>query len=263
MSLRERKKADTRHKILETAARLNVERGFDKVTVGDITEAAAVSSSTFFRYFPTKEQTVYPYIGERLKRFQEGLGEVQPGDSIFSLIWRAFSAIASEYNEESESMNELLTVIQSSTHLTAKEAALYLPWEEAIVETIVRHSDPEKVSEYRATVAGGVIFATARSIYRHWRNDACRADLMTLWNDESAFLEKAMQGWAPFTLKRLEPSPQTHQIVVAGTEQHERRRSSPPPQSHQVETSEPVQHAGRQAVPPSQAHQARVLEAST
>jgi AcrR family transcriptional regulator len=56
--LRERKKAKTRAAIQEHALRLFRERGYDATTIEQIADAAEISPSTFFRYFPTKEDLV-------------------------------------------------------------------------------------------------------------------------------------------------------------------------------------------------------------
>jgi AcrR family transcriptional regulator len=56
--LRERKKARTRAAIRDHAMRLFEEQGYAATTVDQIAEAADVSQSTFFRYFPTKEDVV-------------------------------------------------------------------------------------------------------------------------------------------------------------------------------------------------------------
>jgi AcrR family transcriptional regulator len=58
LGLRERKKAKTRAAIRQHAMRLFREHGYEATTVEQIAEAAEVSPSTFFRYFPTKEDVV-------------------------------------------------------------------------------------------------------------------------------------------------------------------------------------------------------------
>lgn len=56
--LRERKKRKTRETLRAEAMRLFVEQGYAETSIEQIAEAADVSPSTFFRYFPSKERVV-------------------------------------------------------------------------------------------------------------------------------------------------------------------------------------------------------------
>lgn len=55
LSRRERKKIESRARILKAARRLFQQKDYDNTSIEEISETADVSKSTFFNYFPTKE----------------------------------------------------------------------------------------------------------------------------------------------------------------------------------------------------------------
>ena len=54
MSLREKKKIETRNKIFEVSGRLFKEKGIENTTVDEIVKEAGIGKGTFFNYFPSK-----------------------------------------------------------------------------------------------------------------------------------------------------------------------------------------------------------------
>jgi AcrR family transcriptional regulator len=59
VSLRERKKAQTRQRIADVATGMFIKHGFDNVTISEIAEAADVSKVTVFNYFQHKEDIFF------------------------------------------------------------------------------------------------------------------------------------------------------------------------------------------------------------
>jgi AcrR family transcriptional regulator len=88
--LRERKKARTRTDIRAQALRLFLEQGYEATTVQQIADAAEVSLSTLFRYFPTKALLVLPFDLATLVR--DAFHHQTPDDTVFDAIHTALRA---------------------------------------------------------------------------------------------------------------------------------------------------------------------------
>jgi AcrR family transcriptional regulator len=88
VGLREFKKQRTRQAIADTALKLFVERGFERVTVAEVAEAAGVSEKTVFNYFPTKEDLFFDEIDEREAALLAAIRERSPGESIPAALRR-------------------------------------------------------------------------------------------------------------------------------------------------------------------------------
>lgn len=73
-SLRERKKAETRARILEATRDLFEAQGYDETAIDQIAAQAQVSRGTLFNYFPTKE-SLLAAIGDEELRHLEALAD--------------------------------------------------------------------------------------------------------------------------------------------------------------------------------------------
>lgn len=94
--LRERKKARTRASLRTHALRLFREQGYQATTVEQIAAAAEVSPSTFFRYFPTKEDVVLQddmdvRLLDALSRQPQDLPPISAVRAAMAEAWRSFT----------------------------------------------------------------------------------------------------------------------------------------------------------------------------
>jgi AcrR family transcriptional regulator len=100
--LRERKKIKTREAIRREAFRLIEEHGYANTTVEQIAEAAEVSPSTFFRYFPSKESVLMaddldPVLLRELAKQPPELSPIQAFRRAYEATITAMSADQQEF----------------------------------------------------------------------------------------------------------------------------------------------------------------------
>ncbi|MFF7022831.1 TetR family transcriptional regulator [Streptomyces klenkii] len=94
LSLRERKKRQTRQRISAVATRLFAARSFDKVTVAEVAEAAEVSTMTVFNHFARKEDLYLDRIPEALDLFTGAVRERRRGETAAAPVRRLFLELA-------------------------------------------------------------------------------------------------------------------------------------------------------------------------
>jgi AcrR family transcriptional regulator len=96
--LRERKKARTRSAIREHALRLFRSQGYAATTVEQIAAAAEVSPSTFFRYFPTKEDVILrdDFDERMLEAFDRQPPSLSPVAALRTAIREAMATLTPE-----------------------------------------------------------------------------------------------------------------------------------------------------------------------
>ena len=191
--LRERKKARTRAAIREHALRLFREQGYDATTVDQIAEAAEVSPSTFFRYFPTKEDVV---LQDELDVLAIAAFDAQPPELSPVAAFRAAArdAFASLGPEELARLQETAELTLTVPELRARAMDEFGRTITVIAEAAARRSGREPSDFAVRNVAGaivGVIMA-ATMPWEDWAAEGAGTDMLSRIDAALAHLEAGL-----------------------------------------------------------------------
>ncbi|HEV7185415.1 MAG TPA: TetR family transcriptional regulator [Leifsonia sp.] len=169
LGLRERKKAQTRASVQSIALDLFSKQGYDATTVDQIITLAQISESTFFRYFPTKEDLVItdefdPVLIESFRSQPPELG-------VLEALRRSMQSILGNLNaeqnaEQSERIELLLAVPALRAAAIAQFSDTMSMLAEAIAERIGRSPD-----DFQIRVTSGAIVGAAMAMMSAMADD--------------------------------------------------------------------------------------------
>ena len=202
--LRERKKQRTRAEIIEAATRLFLDKGFDNTTVEEIAEAAEVSRSTFFRYFPAKELTVFPHNQARVEQFRQEYLQRVPGESAFVALCRAVAAMARIFQDAREEQLIQTRIVRASPFLLGRRFQIEEAWEDSLAEGIRDRLGDDAQVDHQARMVAAALLGMVRTTLTDWVRDGCRADLQTMAQGFFPLIERGLDGWAPAMLEPLD-----------------------------------------------------------
>jgi len=170
--LRERKKAQTRELIAETARRLFAERGFERVSVAEIARVADVSEKTVFNYFPTKEDLVY----WRLESFEAELlttiRERAVGESVLTAFGRFVKAqrglLARVDPDARERLAGLTRMIASSPSLLTREQQIFAGYTDSLAVLLADETGAPE-GDLRPWVVANALMGVHRALIEYTR----------------------------------------------------------------------------------------------
>ncbi len=118
--LRERKKIKLRRTIQAEALRLFETQGYEQTTVEQIAEAAETSTTTFYRYFPTKEDVV---LDDDYDPIVEATIASRPvGEALADTFRAAAAAVAAASETDQDNNLARLSFIATAPALDARYA---------------------------------------------------------------------------------------------------------------------------------------------
>jgi AcrR family transcriptional regulator len=138
LGLRERKKQQTRRKILDTALRLFAARGFDQVPVSEVAREADVSVATVFNYFPTKEDLVYDGMDDFEVALVDAVRQRPAGERMLD-TFRRFVLRPHSLVDHPEAVGRIATiarVITDSPALQARERQVFDRYTRELAELV-------------------------------------------------------------------------------------------------------------------------------
>ncbi|MFD5721582.1 TetR family transcriptional regulator [Streptomyces sp. NPDC127036] len=190
LSLRERKKQKTRERIRREAYSLFAGHGYEATTVDQIADAAEVSPSTFFRYFPTKEDVVVqdeydPALAEALR--------ARPADEpLMDAITNSLKGPMGEMLQRDRDDLLLRTRISfTDPAIRARSVAEQERSEQAIAEIIAERTGRDSV-DLEVKCAAAAIIAVFTTLVRHWVEGDGRDDLAELYERHLPLLSRGL-----------------------------------------------------------------------
>jgi AcrR family transcriptional regulator len=189
LGLRERKKAKTRAAIQQHALRLFQEHGYDATTVEQIAEAAEISPSTFFRYFPTKEDVVlYDDLDPLLfAAFEAQAPELSPIQAMRGAMHAVFTRLpAEEMAQQWERGQLILKVPELRMRMLDQLADAVQLTAEMIARRTGRRADDLAVRAFAGAMLGALMSVILASV------EDPQADYLALMDASLAYLENGL-----------------------------------------------------------------------
>jgi AcrR family transcriptional regulator len=185
--LRERKKLRTRGSIQREAMRLFAEKGYEATTIEQIAAAAEISPSTFFNYFPTKEDVVL--ADEYDPMFAAAFLQRPRDEPLGVAIRRALAeGLAGVLERDRE-------VILTRTRLVLEVPSLRARlWEDmertqALIRALMAERYGRDPDDFELRVAAGSLFGALYAAGLEWARRGGGDDLLELFDRALAVVE--------------------------------------------------------------------------
>jgi AcrR family transcriptional regulator len=191
------KKMRTRRSIEDAAFALFESQGYEETTVDQIAARAEVSTTTFFRYFPSKAEVVLAEHGEQLPALHRAIVERPAEESELEAVRHAV-------------VDEWVTVIDPERTATKARIVAATPvlqglsfqrgfrWLEVITDALARRrglQDPDEQAVIAARVALAVLGSTVES----WIASGCRGDVVASVERGFDLMTELCDAWSART----------------------------------------------------------------
>ena len=195
-----------REDLTAAAISLFLAQGYDETTVDEIAEAAGVARRTFFRYFRTKDDAVFPDHDDCLKRVQDLLAAADPRSPALAALREAAHLVLAMYADDPATAVRRYELTRRVEPLREREITATNRYQRVFTEFLHRRAaapGPGTGGQagLRDEVAAATVVAAHNHVLRQWLraggSDDAHARLDAALDAIEAMLDQWLDGEHP------------------------------------------------------------------
>ncbi|MDQ1050643.1 TetR family transcriptional regulator [Streptomyces sp. V4I2] len=184
-------KPPMRDALVAAAFQLFLERGYEQTTVDDIVALAGVGRRSFFRYFPSKEDVVFPDHERCLADMTEFLAAGDDGDEPVGRVCDAARLVLRMYAENPTFSVQRYRLTKKVPGLRAYELSVVWRYERALAEYLRGRFAGRRDGTLRADVIAAAVVAAHNNALRSWLRSDGQGDADTTVDHALGYVRSA------------------------------------------------------------------------
>ncbi|MEU9670931.1 TetR family transcriptional regulator [Streptomyces bobili] len=184
-------KPPMRDALVAAAFRLFLERGYEQTTVDDIVALAGVGRRSFFRYFPSKEDVVFPDHERCLADMTAFLAASDEGHEPVPRVCDAARLVLRMYAENPSFSVQRYRLTKQVPGLRAYELSVVWRYERALAEYLRGRFAGRPDGTLRADVIAAAVVAAHNNALRSWLRSDGESDASTTVDHALGYVQSA------------------------------------------------------------------------
>jgi len=181
---RERQQQTLERLLVKAGLKLFAEHGYDGTSIKDIAKAVGISSRTFFRYFPSKEDLLFSGSYDGGKAAIIELKHRPASETVMQAMKGAFMVLSQRCDETREMTLRRVRVIYGSPTLRAAQQYDLVRWEQKYTETIREVRGLPEQESFQIGLQVSIAASIFVAAFDAWQADP-QERTMVYWLDEA------------------------------------------------------------------------------
>jgi AcrR family transcriptional regulator len=161
-------RASARDRLARAAFELFDERGYEQTTVEDITERAGLGRTTFFRYYRSKDDVIFPDHDLMLRQVRDRLASASRQTAL-AAVCDAIRLVLLHYIKEGDVARRRYALTSTVPALRDREIATVARYQRVLREFIAQWlAESGESASLRAEIMAAAVTAAHNHVLRRW-----------------------------------------------------------------------------------------------